>query len=820
MNAGLDNCIKHSRIAIGLFAILIAAVFSSGFTKEPNSNLVVCNQDDYALYPRVVEQILPSFNIEQSENQPYYILDSGAIAEAFDTQAVGAIETGIARYWYPQYLATVIIAVDRDQTDSVVTSWNDLFATQEEVAFFDTAANVQMLTAAMSYGLEGEDYSLKKTIQLLSSIHDKNLLKTNSFESPIIICFDYQAAALIEEGRNLEIIIPTEGTYTYEKGLLSNEKLTFEANVDKLLFSAKLRLLDGQSYLPIYPDESAYAPAVRVMDYKHFATTSQNASCLIEREVLNLRKFMSIDSREHLYFALIYIIIITIWVTAIIRRSMQKGIVYAAFFTGIILNGWVLVRLIKYQLVAIPILSRYLWYSYYIFQLSLPLVLLWMAWAIDKPEDKIVPPKWWRSMVILIGFLIILVFTNDLHGFVLHLDLSRPDWDINYSYGFGYYIILFVCMMNLLAVFAILIQKSIRNPRKKGFIFPLALFIMFGIYNYKYIVRDPFVYQTDLTIITGIFTMLMFESCIWSGLIPVNTKYIDLFRRSPLKMQIINKNREVAIASALAKPMNKATIEKVITSSPGPVLQEDATLLFANPIPGGYALWSEDVSKIQQLHREIKESTKKLAEANTMLAEEEKIKRFINEENAKRQLMEQLEAEIAKNTEHLSTMIENLPYSKDHSRETTRIALLLCYLKGWCSLFFREKETNTITVDELIAYKDELSEIARYPNVEIATVNEIKGNLAIRHATLFYDFFYVIVDLAVRTGCPYIIEHLEIEADLITMRLLSSEDIGTFKLEPRLIAAIVAAKGNIVKKDLEDMIGLSISFPKGEVAYD
>ncbi len=176
----------------------------SGCTKETNSHLVICNLDDYALYPKVVEQILPALTTRQSDNKAYFILDSGAIAEAFDPQAVGALETGIAKYWYPQYLATVIIAVDRDQTDAVVASWSDLLATQQEVAFFYTPGNVQMLTAAMSYGLEGENYSLTKAIKLLASIHDKNLLKINSFASPIIICYDYQAAALIENGRNLD----------------------------------------------------------------------------------------------------------------------------------------------------------------------------------------------------------------------------------------------------------------------------------------------------------------------------------------------------------------------------------------------------------------------------------------------------------------------------------------------------------------------------------------------------------------------------------------------------------------------------------------
>ncbi|HZK27575.1 MAG TPA: histidine kinase N-terminal 7TM domain-containing protein [Thermoclostridium sp.] len=820
MKVHLPNYMKHSRITNFLLTSLIVIILFSGCAKEASPDSVICNLDDYSTYPEVVEQILPTFSIEQLDKGAYYTLDGGAITEAFDTQAAGALETGIAKYWYPHYLATVIIAIDRDQTNTIVKGWNDLFVTQQEVGLFGMPGNMQMLAAAMSYGLEGENYSLKTTIQLLTSLHKKSRLKTNTFGTPIIICYDYQAADLIENGRNIEIIIPIEGTLVYEKGLLSNEKLNFQDNVDKLLLEAKLRLLDGQSNPSIYPDETAYASAIGVSDYKHFAKTIQNANPLIERNVLRTRLLMSIDNREHLYFALIYIIIVTIWTVSFMRRSMQKGISYSAFFVGIILNGWTLVRLIKYQIEGVPALTRYLWYAFYIFQLMLPLVMLWMAWAIDKPKDKILPPKWWRILAILITFLIILVFTNDIHGHVLQLDLSRLDWDIEYSYGYGYYIILFVCMMNLIGVFVILMKKSMKSPRKKGFIIPLILFFMFGLYNYKYIIRDPFVYKTDLTIVTGLFTMLMFEACIRSGLIPVNTKYIDLFTRSPLKLQIANKKGEMILTSASSTLINKDTLDKVLESSPVPIYKDEGSLLFANPIPGGYAIWQEDISKLYQLHREIKESTQMLMEANAILAEEEKLKRIINEKDAKKDLMDQLEAEIAESIEQMSVMIEELPQSKSHIKETTQIALLLCYIKRRCNLFFKEMGTNTMVIDELIVYIDELSEIARYSNVQIATVNQIKGCFAIRYATLFYDFFYEVTDWAIQTGCPYMIEHLGYEEEFLTMGFLTSEEMGIIKLGPRLIAAISDAKGKIIKKDLEDTMSISISFPKGGVVYD
>lgn len=601
---------------------------------------------------------------------------------------------------------------------------------------------------------------------------------------------------------------------------MNGEELFFKGNLDVVLFETKFRLLNGHSDSSIYPDNEDYGSALKVTDYEHLAKVTSRVSSLIQRRVLKSKRFMSINYGEHLYFALIYMSVVTLWSASVLRRSMQKGISYSAFFAGLILNGWALVRLIKYQIVVSDSLARYLWYSYYIFQLSLPLVILWMAWAVDKPEKETFPPKWWRTMAIFIGILIILVFTNDLHGLVFKLDLSRPDWGINYTYGFGYYIILFICMMNIAVAFFILLVKSLNSPRKKGFIFPLGIFILFGIYNYKYIMRDPFIYETDLTIVTGVFAMLMFETCIQSGLIPVNTKYIDIFKRSPLRMQILNKEKQLAIASAMSIPINKNAIEKVIASSPFPVLQEDESLLFANEIPGGYALWSEDVSKIQQLHREIQQSTERLREANIILAEEEEIKRTVNEKNAKKQLMEQLEDEIAENIEKLSTMIVNLQGSENHSMETTRIALLLCYTKRRCNLFFKEKEILSTDIDELIRYMDELCEIAKYSNVQIATVNKLQGYLTIRYATLFYDFFYTIVDLAIQKYCPYIIVDIGTEEEFIIMRLLPSVDIGVLTIESKLIEAITEAKGKVISKDIEDTIGISISFLKGVTIND
>ncbi len=297
MKARLSNSIKRISYTFSLLMIILISVFLSGCTKEIKDNLIICNSDEYSIYSKVLQQTFPEFIVKESDNKAYYFLEDGSKSEAFDTQAVGALETKIAKYWYPHYLATVIIAVDRDQTSEEVSSWNDLLTNKGEVGFFDTSSNTEMLIAAMSYGLEGENYTSKKAIQLLSSLHKNNRLIINSFKTPFIICFDYQAAYLIENGRNLDIIIPKDGTFTYEKGLLSNENLNFKGNFNSLLLQANLRSLDGESDFK-YPKDIEYKNAIRVPDYKHFAKITQNTRGQIERNVLNSKRFMSIDSRK------------------------------------------------------------------------------------------------------------------------------------------------------------------------------------------------------------------------------------------------------------------------------------------------------------------------------------------------------------------------------------------------------------------------------------------------------------------------------------------------------------------------------------------
>ena len=50
--------------------------------------------------------------------------------------------------------------------------------------------------------------------------------------------------------------------------------------------------------------------------------------------------------------------------------------------------GWLLLRLFKYQLPSEGTLCRLCWYGYYIFQLALPVALLYLTVILDRAEGE------------------------------------------------------------------------------------------------------------------------------------------------------------------------------------------------------------------------------------------------------------------------------------------------------------------------------------------------------------------------------------------------------------------------------------------------
>ena len=804
--------------AVALLCLILFSLTACAESESlSNSFDIYCLNETSSNYAEVLTQILPNYSIGKTTLVYHALQDKKANAvEAFDAQSSSAIEHGVAAYSYPQYLATVVIAVDRDRTDVDIRGWRDLSETKEAVGI-DGSHMYNMMFSAIAYGLEGENYTLTGAANLLVELRKSGLLHIDSYEPSILICYDFQAATMIKNGRDLEIIVPREGTFSYERGLLSNTELSFVGDVDALLISAGFRLPDGRCDGALYPTASAYETAIRVSDYDHFNTVCLDGDRVFRRSVLNTRLYSSADGREHQLFPLLYMIVLIVWASSVFRRAMQKSVRRATMLTEIILLGWMTVRLIKFQVIGESAPGLYLWYSYYLFQLSLPPVALLLAHAIDRPDDTALP-KWLLAPIVLNGALVILVFTNHIHGLVFQIDFSKLNWAGDYGYGLGYMIIQYVNYTLLGLAVAIMMIKCGRSSRKKSLIFPSAFLIVLLLYGYGYYAQIPTARDSDITMVTGLLTLLFFESALRTGLIPVNTKYAAFFTNTPLRIQITDNDGKAVLSSATTVEYSPDVLALALASHPHPLPFDENTLLFAGGIRGGNVLWQEDISGLNRLHAEIDESISKLSATNAMLTEE-KIKRTLAEEAEKTQLMEQLESEIAVHTARLSAMTRELDGAADLPNKTAEIAILLCYVKRRCNLFFRERETHSMFPGELTGYLDELANIASYSDTKIIVFGDVNESLSVRRATLFYDFFYSTIEWAARQSCPHVMTHFREANGAVIMRLLPYSSPTSFTPDAGLSAAITSNGGAFAMKDLDDAVAISLSFPQGGDDY-
>ena len=801
--------------ALALLCLLLFVVSGSAVAENlPGGSDIYCLSEQSPAYREVTTRALPAYTVDGTSRVYTTLQEGNTVAvEAFDPQALPALAHGVAKHWYPHYLATVVIAVDRNRTDADIRGWRDLPTAHEEVGIVGTG-KYHFIFSAIAYGLEGESYTLTSAADLLAGLRKTGLLRADSAEPAIVICYDYLAADMIKSGRNIEIVVPCEGTFTYERGLLSNTELFFAGNVDSLLFSSGFRLTDGRCDTALYPDAAAYKAAARVSDYERFNTVCLDGDRIYRRDVLSTRLYSSADGREHHLFPLLYMIVLVAWVASVLRRAMQKSVRLAAFITGIILLGWMAVRLIKFQIKDESILGLYLWYSYYLFQLTLPLAALWLAYVIDRPDNNR-PSKWLVMPATVNIAFIILVFTNHMHGLVYQIDFSKQNWAADYAYGPGYAVIQYFNYFLMGLAVVIMIIKCRRSSRKKSFVFPVAFLAVLLLYAYCFYLQIPIALESDFTMVTGLFTLLFFESALRTGLIPVNTKYAAFFIHTPLKIQIAGSDGRAVLSSASAEQYNSDILAAALALQPLPMALDENTLLFTGAIPGGNVLWQEDIIRLNRLHAEIDESVRLLSSANTVLAEEEKIKRILAEENEKERLMAQLETEIAGYTAKLSAMAQQLEIEAGRPPKTASIATLLCYIKRRCSLFFLEQETQTLHPGELTGYLDELAGIAAYSGTKIIVASDVTLDLPVRSAILFYSFFYSVIEWAAQQSCPHVMVHFRERGGSAIMRLLPYVPPTGFAPDKELLAAIASNYGKFVLEDLDDAAAISLSFPRG-----
>ena len=810
-----------------LFLCVMTAGLFSGCSSKVSANTIHVNLADSDGFKTALAALFPDYALVEHDKIVFDMMPGGGVIEAYDAQTSTARDGGIEKHWTPLTLETVVIAVDRSQTDMPITSWSDLRDSAVPVGIPYTDPFEQLAVAALCWGLEGKGFSLAPLVRLGEPLNADKKLKLGDPDAPVRLCFDSEAAARVRNGENIEIIIPSEGTLSFARGLFSDQPLALPDDYEQILLDHGLRLTDGRCPDANYPPSGQYASATVLDDYDHLNTVMQDWTRTLRRQVQHTRLYSSADGFEHVMFPTALIVFAVVWATTMMRRVRQKNIRRIIPMMGLLAAGWILARIVKFQVIETNALTRYIWYSYYLFQSLLTLGLLRTASLVGVNDEEKQLPKWLLATGAFNLALVGIAMTNDLHNWMFILDLSTPGWSGNYGQGFFYYFYVAALLTQLISGILIMFVKSRSSPRRFGVAFPLAFIAVLATYVAGYAARIPFFWESDPTLVMCVLGLLFVECCVRAGLIPVNLHYRKLFKNAGLKLQIKDGGGNSIYASDGAELIDALTWDK-LKNSDVPVRTDENTLFLRNEISGGYAVWQEDITSINRLKAEIEAANEHIEAANAILATEARRKEREGKAKAKLELYAAFEKNLADHEDRLEYMLRSiaqdsqgesfLPISEsERAAHMGAVAVLACYIKRRCNLLALEMSGETsVSWSGLTIYIDELTEFAKLTGIQAIHYCNLSGDITLHRAAVFYRFFALALEEAITNENAGIAAHTVREDGQILMKLLVSGETVKLDLPPGIADEIREAGGAFEKKDLgAGLAGLYLSFPEG-----
>ena len=219
---------------------------------------------------------------------------------------------------------------------------------------------------------------------------------------------------------------------------------------------------------------------------------------------------------------------------------------------------------------------------------------------------------------------------------------------------------------------------------------------------------------------------LIIESCIQCGLIPSNTGYAQLFAASTISAQITDQSGKCIYQSQDSECIAPEIVRQVVQSQ---IMLENGIRLSGKPILGGYVLWKENLSELQEIVRELEDRKEELKDANLIEEENLRTKREVEKLSVKNQLYDKIQKQTARQSALLTEFIEAYSMEEDENERKKilgKIVVIGAYIKRRSNLIFNMKSYARDTVAETSLIEGEvLVESANDKRTPPATINGI-----------------------------------------------------------------------------------------------
>lgn len=455
----------------------------------------------------------------------------------------------------------------------------------------------------------------------------------------------------------------------------------------------------------------------------------------------------------------IYLTLFTGWGISLKQRIQQRQVQSFLLFADALMLVWLLLRTLKFYAVRTDVASRYLWYLYYIPMLFIPMLGVMVALSLGKPDDYCLPKKYRVLWVITIA-IVVLILTNDWHELAFQFPAGQGFWkqsDDCYSYGPGYYLVVFWEIICATAAFLIMAVKCRVPNIKKYFWLPLLPLVFALIYTVLYYLsvewlRDLF---GDMTVTLCLLFAAAFEACIYCGLIQSNTRYADLFASmADNSAMVVDEQFQLVYAAKGAEQMTKK-IRQLAKEKPFEL--GNGRVLHTMPIHSGYAVWIQDNSKILALTEELEIIREELSERNGLLRMEYEEERKRKEAEEQNRLYDRLQVVSQKQINQIDQLVREYHQSehvkgKEQSKQILAKIVVLCsYIKRRKHLELLGNKDCLILMRELSSAVNESFRALKLLGVSSSLYVDTEKQVILKDATRAYTFFEDALEMALES---------------------------------------------------------------------
>lgn len=398
----------------------------------------------------------------------------------------------------------------------------------------------------------------------------------------------------------------------------------------------------------------------------------------------------------------IYLSLLIGWMYSLRERVMQQEMLKFLFLESVIMIFWVIVRFLQntvfWQNIWLLRVSGYLVLIPVVF---VPMLGVYAALCLGESEKY----RLKRAVYVLLipaGCFAGLVLTNEFHHTVFRTVKGEVTPNLLFHPGVVLYMIAVWALIFEFVRLA-LVTKRGRRIRGRTVIksIPFFVVLLITIYSVPYWIHSfsERLEPVEYTAMLFYCEVISWESCIWAGMVPVNTRYREVFACSTLDMQIVDPDgQRIYQKATAAEKIGTDMFRKLLVR---PVIRDGNTEIHMSSVGGGYVIWRSDISRMMEMIEEYQHMHTALEDEGILLRKEYEAKYREEKLYAQNRIYDAITSAIKPQAVLIEEYLRAAECAEDPLPYLKRIHVIGTFIKRRCNLLLQKEAGDKIEAGDI-----------------------------------------------------------------------------------------------------------------------